>query len=318
MVLDGGVGYTEFSASMYWIKRLLALIPLMLVISFLAFVLVRVAPGGPFDRERTADPAIEEALREKYELDAPLWEQYFAYLGGVLQGDLGPSLKYRNHTVNDIIAQGLPVTLTLGGLAFVFALGVGIPLGFLTAARKGGSFDTLGSFLALLAVCTPSMVLGPVLILLFAVAWPVLPVGLWESPLHLVLPTITLGTYFAGKIARLTREGMLEALQGEFITTARAKGVSELGILVRHGLRLAVLPVVSYCGPMLADLLTGSFVVENLFRVPGIGVFLVNSSLNRDYTMVMGLVLLYSALLLVLNLGVDVAYRLLDPRVRYE
>ncbi len=304
---------------MYLLKRILFLFPLLLVISFLAFALVRVAPGGPFDKERRpAAPEIERNLKAKYHLDEPIWKQYGRFLAGLARGDFGPSLKYRNHSVTDIILQGLPVSLILGGLAFLLALGLGIPLGFYTALRRGRWGDYAGSFLALLAVCIPGFVLGPILIMIFAIHWRWFPVALWESPAHAVLPTLTLGLYFVGKVARLMREGMLTTLHAEFIVTARAKGLGETAILLKHAFRLAVLPVVSYSGPMLADLLTGSFVVENLFQIPGIGVFMVNSSLNRDYPMVVGLVLLYAFLLLVLNMLVDLAYHWLDPRVQYE
>jgi oligopeptide transport system permease protein len=227
-------------------------------------------------------------------------------------------MKYRNHTVGDIIAQGLPVSLALGLLAFCFAVGAGVPLGFFTAVRKGDWADYSGSFLAMLAVCIPALVVGPLLIMLLAIKWRWFPVALWESPWHVVLPTLTLGIYFAGRVARLMREGMMSVLHAEFITAARAKGLGETTLLLKHAFPLALLPVVSYSGPLLADLLTGSFIVENLFQLPGIGVFMVTSSLNRDYTMVVGLVLLYAVLLLVLNLLVDVAYSFLDPRVRFD
>jgi oligopeptide transport system permease protein len=304
---------------MYFLKRLIFAIPLLLVISALAFVLVRLAPGGPFDRERApASPEIERNLNAKYHLDEPMWKQYARYLGDLAHGDFGPSLKYRNHTVNDIIAQGLPVSMTLGALAFAFAMAVGLPVGFFTAARRGRWEDYAGSFLAMLVVCVPGFVLAPLLILIFAVKLKWLPVALWDSPWHMILPVIALGLYFAGKIARLTREGMLNAMQSEFVTAARAKGLGENSLLFKHAFRIAVLPVVSYSGPMLADLLTGSFIIENIFQIPGIGVFLVNSSLNRDYTVVVGLALLYAMLLIGLNLVVDFAYTLLDPRVKYE
>jgi oligopeptide transport system permease protein len=304
---------------MYFAKRVAFAIPLLLVISALAFVLVRLAPGGPFDRERSpASPEIERNLMAKYHLDEPLWKQYARYLGDLAHGDFGVSLKYRDHTVNDIITQGLPVSMLLGALAFCFSMGIGLPLGFFTAARRGHWEDFAGSFLALLAVCVPGFVVAPFLILTFAIKLKLLPVALWESPWHMILPTIALGLFFAGKIARLTREGMLNAAQSEFVIAARAKGLSENALLFKHALRIAVLPVVSYSGPMLADLLTGSFIIENIFQIPGIGVFLVNSSLNRDYTVVVGLSLLYAMLLIGMNLTVDFAYTLLDPRVKYE
>jgi oligopeptide transport system permease protein len=304
---------------MYFLRRTLFAIPLLLVISALAFALVHAAPGGPFDRERKpASPEIEHNLKAKYHLDEPVWKQYGRYLGGLLHGDFGPSLKYRNHSVGDIIAQGLPVSLTLGGLAFCFATGLGIPLGFFTAARRGGWTDYTGSFLAVLAVCIPSFVLAPVLILVFAIKLELFPVALWETPWHMILPPIALGSFFVGQVARILREGMLTGTQAEFVTAARAKGLGETTLLFKHVFRIAVLPVVSYSGPMLADLLTGSFIIENIFQIPGIGVFLVNSSLNRDYTVVVGLSLLYAVLLIALNLVVDFTYTWLDPRVKYE
>jgi len=304
---------------MYFVRRILFAIPLLLVISALAFLLVHLAPGGPFDGERQpASPEIERNLKAKYHLDEPIWKQYARYLGDLLHGDFGASLKYRNHSVNDIIAQGLPVSMTLGGLAFAFATVVGVPLGFFTAAWRGRWPDHLGSFFAVLAVCVPSFVVAPALILIFAMKLKWFPVALWETPWHMVLPSIALGSYFAGKVARIMREGMLTAAQSEFVTAARAKGLTETMLLLKHAFRIALLPVVSYSGPMLADLLTGSFIVENIFQIPGIGVFLVNSSLNRDYTVVVGLSLLYAMLLIALNLAVDFAYTWLDPRVKYE
>lgn len=304
---------------MYFAKRLAMLVPLLLVISFLAFMLVRVAPGGPFDRERKpASPEIERQLAAKYHLDQPKWKQYLHFLGDLAHGDFGPSLKYRNHTVNDIIAQALPVSMLLGMMAFGFAMGVGIPVGYLTAVRRGRWEDYAGSFFAILMVCIPGFVIAPLLIMFFAIHWRLLPVALWASPWHAILPITALGLYFSGRIARLMREGMLNTMQSEFITAARAKGLGENMLLLKHAFRLAVLPVVSYSGPLLADLLTGSFVVETIFQIPGIGVFFVNSMANRDYTLTIGLVTLYAVLLIVLNVVVDLAYTLLDPRVKYE
>jgi oligopeptide transport system permease protein len=300
----------------YYLKRLAGIFPLLIIISFMAFVLVRLAPGGPFDRERIpASPEVERELRARYHLDEPVWKQYGRYLGNLLHGDFGPSLKQRNHSVNEIIAQALPISLTLGWSAFFFAMGVGIPLGFFSAAKRGQMEDWVGSFVAILFICVPALVIGPVLAMVFSIELGWFPVALLETPMHLVLPTVTLGLYFAGRVARLMREGMLGTLHAEFITAARAKGLSDLRVYLRHAFPIAVLPVVSYSGPLLADLLTGSFVVENIFQIPGLGVFLVNSSLSRDYTLVVGLVILYAALLLVLNLLVDFAYGFLDPRV---
>lgn len=304
---------------MYFLKRLAFTVPLLLVICALAFVLVRLAPGGPFDRERRpASPEIERQIAAKYHLDESKGKQFVRFLGGLSRGDLGPSLKYRNHTVNDLIAQGLPVSLTLGGLAFCVALGVGIPMGCWGALRRGQWPDWIGSFVAILLVCVPGFVMAPMLILALALELRWLPPALWGAPAQVVLPVLALGLFFSGRVARLMREGMLNTLTAEFITTARAKGLSEAAIVRRHAFRIAVLPVVTYSGPLLADLLTGSFIIENIFHLPGLGVLMVNGCLNRDYTLVVGLVLLYAALLLFLNLAVDFMHALLDRRVRYE
>jgi oligopeptide transport system permease protein len=320
---------------MYFVRRILLTIPLLLVISFLGFGLIHLAPGSPFDRDRKpASPEVERNLARKYHLDEPFFKQYLRYLGvgydhdaqgqihwfkgGLIRGDLGPSQIYRDHTVNDIIAQGLPVSLPLGFLAFGFAIGLGVPLGFITAVKRGGWQDYAGSLVAILAVCIPGLVVGPLLIVLFAIHFRWFPVALWETPWHAVLPMIALGLFFGGRIARLMREGMLNVMQSEFITTARAKGMSETTLLLKHAVRIAILPVVSYSGPMLADLMTGSFIIENIFEIPGLGTPFVNSSLNRDAPMVVGLVILYAFMLVVLNLLVDFGYVVLDRRVKYE
>ena len=304
---------------MYFLRRILFFVPLLLVISMLSFGLLRLAPGGPFDRDRApASAEIERQLRARYHLDEPVPVQYGRWLGDALRGDLGLSLKYRNHSVADIILQGLPVSLTLGLLGFGFAIGVGVPVGFFTAMRRGGWADWGGSFLVLVGICVPGFVVGPLLVMVFALELRWFPAALWGSPMQAVLPMVALGLYFAGRVARLMREGMAQTLRSDFIRTARAKGLGEPAILMRHAFRLAVMPVVSYSGPMLADLLTGSFVVESIFQIPGIGVFIVDSSRSRDYPLVIGLVLLYAVLLLVLNLAVDLAYGLLDPRVEHE
>ena len=313
---------------MYFLKRLLLIFPLLLLISFLAFLLVHSTPGGPFDRERgQASPEIERALKTRYHLNEPVLKQYLRYLGLLWEKDSGGhwhhaaasfnvSLKYRNHSITDIVAQALPVSLSLGFLAFGFSLGLGLPIGYFTAVRRGRWEDYAGSLFALLAVCVPGLVIAPIFIIVFAIKLRLLPVGLWLSPLHMILPVAALGLYFSGKVARLLREGMLNTMSAEFITTARAKGLSENAVLLKHAFRLAVLPVVSYSGPMLADLLTGSFVIESIFQIPGIGLQFVNSSLNSDYTLTVGLALLYATLLVLLNLLADLTHALLDRRVR--
>ncbi len=320
---------------MYFLRRLIISIPVLLVISFLSFGLLHLAPGGPFDRDRKpATPEVERNIHRKYHLDESFLKQYLRYVGvgyevdehgqkhwfpgGLIRGDLGPSDIYRNHTVNDIIAQGLPVSMSLGFMAFGFALGVGLPVGFFTAVQRGKWGDYAGSFFAVLVVCIPGLVMGPMLVVFFAIHFRWFPVALWLTPWHAVLPMVALGLFFAGRIARLMREGMLNVMQSEFITTARSKGMSETTLLIKHAVRIAILPVVSYSGPLLADLLTGSFVIENIFQIPGLGTPIVNSSLNRDYPVVVGIVLLYAVLLLALNLLVDLAYMLLDRRVNYD
>src|SRR2546426_5232512 len=315
---------------MYFLKRLLMIAPLLLIISFLAFVLVKVTPGSPFDRERKpASPEIERAIKAKYNLEDLICKQYLSYLGLVGEKDetgrwrhappgFDVSLKYRNHSVSDIIAQGLPVSVCLGLLAFGFAMGVGLPIGYFTAARRGHWEDYAGSFVAILVICVPGLVVAPILVMLLAIKWRLFPVALWGSPWHAMLPMTALGLYFSGRIARLLREGMLNTMQSEFITTARAKGLSQNAVLLKHAFRLAVLPVVSYAGPLLADLLTGSFVIESIFQIPGLGGYFVNSSLNSDHPMTVALALLYATLLIALNLLVDFGYVLLDRRVSYE
>ena len=301
----------------FFLRRLLGIFPLLLIVSLLAFMLVRLAPGGPFDRERElASPEAERLLREKYLLDAPLWKQYVNYLRQLAQGDFGNSLKHRNHSVNDVIAQGLPVSIWLGGLAFVFSVCWGVPLGCLSATAKHKGTRLFADAASMLAICIPALVVGPILIMVFAVKLRWLPVALLDSPAHFLLPVATLGIYYSGHVARLAHQGIQSTLQSEFIIAARAKGLRETTILIRHVLPIGLLPVVSYSGPLLADLLTGSFVVENLFQIPGIGVFLIQSSLSRDYPMIVGLAMVYAFLLIFLNLLVDVSYRRIDPRIR--
>ncbi len=301
----------------FLLRRLLGIIPLMGVVSLVAFVLVRMAPGGPFDREReSTSPEAERLLRERYLLDAPLWKQYTHYVSHLVRGDLGQSLKHRNHTVNDIILQGLPISLTLGLMAFLFSTGWGVPLGCVAAAARHNGWKAISSAGAMLGICIPALVVGPVLVMIFAIQLRWLPVALLTSPVHFILPVLTLGIFYAGRVARLTQQGIEATLRAEFILTARSKGLSESRILIKHVLPTGLLPVVSYSGPLLADLLTGSFVAENLFQIPGIGVFLIQSSLSRDYPMIVGLVLVYALILMLLNLAVDLSYRWIDPRIR--
>lgn len=295
-----------------------AWIPVLVwAVATLSFFLLRAVPGGPFDRERAAaSREVEAALKARYHWDEPLWRQYLRYLGNLLQGDLGPSLKYRNHSVNDLLGQTVPVSLSLGAMAFGVAMGLGIPLGTLAALGRHRWADQAAGLLTLVGVCIPVFVLGPFLILVLGLWLEWLPVALWGHWKNAVLPTLTLGLYFAARISRWMREGLQEVLKSPHVQAARAKGLSESRVILRHAVPVALLPVVSYTGPMLADLLTGSFVVENVFQIPGTGAFFINSFFSRDYTMMMGMVLFYSVLLQGLNLVSDLLLRWLDPRIR--
>ena len=295
-------------------RRLVMTLPLLLGIVVASFLFMRLAPGGPFDTDRALDPQVRANLEARYGLDRPLVEQLGLYVGGLLQGDLGPSFKYSGWSVGELIAQGAPVSFTLGAGALLFALVVGIPLGVIAAVHHNGWPDHLATGVALLGVCVPNFVLGPVLVLVFVFGLGWLPVGGWGTPEQVVLPALTLGAVRAAYIARLARAGMLDVLQQDFVRTARAKGLAERIVVARHALRVAILPVVQYLGPAIASILVGSVVVERIFDLPGLGSFFINAALNRDYTLAMGSVLLYSTLLIGLNLLVDVIARALDPR----
>jgi oligopeptide transport system permease protein len=296
-------------------KRAIGLLIILFCVISITFFLVRLMPGGPFDRERKLPPNIEKALLAKYKLSGPILEQYFDYLSDLLHGDLRLSTKYRSRTVNEILAESLPVSATLGGIAFVLATVGGVVLGSLAAARQHTWIDRTAMFAALFAISLPSFVIGPILILVFAIYDPVLPVGGWGNLQSLVLPSITLAAPYAAYIARLTRASMLEVLTQDFVRTARAKGLSEARVIYKHALRVAILPVVSFLGPLAANLLTGSIIVESIFSIPGAGGFFVNSVLNRDGFLLAGVVIVYCALLVLFNLLVDVLYGILDRRI---
>ena len=296
-------------------RRLLATLPLLLTILFLSFLFMRSAPGGPFDAERTLPPQIEANLRAKYHLDEPLGRQFLRYLGGLVQGDLGPSFKYQARTVNEIIEQAFPVSLTLGALGLAISLVIGIPAGVMGAVYRNRLPDYGLMSLSLLGICIPNFVLGPLLIILFSFTLGWFPAGGWGTIQQVFLPALTLGALRGAYIARLSRAGMLEVIHQDFIRTARAKGLRESVVIGKHALRVGILPVVTYLGPATASILAGSVVVERIFNIPGLGTFFVNSALNRDYTMAMGTVLLYSGLLITLNLLVDLFYAVLDPRM---
>jgi oligopeptide transport system permease protein len=299
-------------------RRLTAMCGVLFCVLTLTFLLLRLSPGGPFTRERKLPAVIEQQLLAKYRLDGPLWQQYVDYLADVATGDLRLSTKYRDRPVRELLAQSLPVSALLGGTAFLLAVSSGIWLGSIAAIRRGTLADTGSMFLALGLISVPTFVTGPVLVLLFALHLGWLPAGGWNSPASLLLPALALAGPATASIARLTRTSLLETLEAPFLRTARAKGVSEGRVLYIHALKIALLPVVSYLGPLAANLLTGSIVVESIFNLPGTGSFFVNAILNRDVFLLGGVVLVYCVLLVGMNLLVDLAYSWLDPRIRLE
>jgi oligopeptide transport system permease protein len=299
-------------------RRAGALVFVLFCVVTITFLLIRLSPGGPFDGERKIPPAIEKVLLAKYKLDGALWEQYSGYLGDLVRGDLRLSTKYRNRTVNEILAQTLPVTLCLGGVAFLLATLGGVWLGTFAAMHQQTWRDYGAMFLALAAISLPAYIVGPLLILIFGLDLRWLPVGGWGGASHLVLPAITLAAPAMAAIARLMRGSMVETLQQDFVRTARAKGLRESAVVYRHALRIAILPVVSFLGPLAAHLLTGSIVVETIFHIPGAGGFFVDSILNRDGFLLGGMVIIYCVLLVFFNLVVDMSYGLLDRRIRLD
>jgi len=321
----------------FLLRRLVWFALTLFAVVTLAFGLMRGVRGGPFDGERPLPPAIERNLRAAYHLDWPLWKQYCAYVGplnldehrarllggdgsrafgGVLAGDFGPSFRYRDFTVNDILAQSLPISLTLGTLALLFALSVGIPAGLASALLRGRPLDVALRLVTSLGIALPSFVVASALLFLFAIVWPLFPVAGYGSWRHLLLPSLALGAPFAAYAARLVRTGALEVLAQDYVRTARAKGLPESRVLVRHVLPGALLPLVSWLGPAAAGVLTGSLVVERIFAIPGTGSHFVNSALNRDYTLALGVTILYTALVYGFNLLVDLCYGWIDPRMR--
>jgi len=304
----------------YLLRRLPGGLGTLLVIATLAFAMLHAVPGGPFDSEKPMLPEIREAMLAKYHLDEPLWRQYLRYLSDLAHGDLGPSFQYRGTTVNEIIAQGFPVDVTIGLSALLIALLAGSAIGLYAALYHNSRRDHALMALAVVGISVPLFVIAPILILVFAIELRWLPPGGWVSGSlpHLVLPALALALPYTAYIARLMRASTLEVLASPFIRTARAKGLPLHTIMLRHALRPTLLPIVSFLGPAIAGVITGSIIIETVFALPGIGRYFTVGALNRDYTLVMGITILYGALIIVCNLLVDLSYALLDPRVRTQ
>jgi oligopeptide transport system permease protein len=302
----------------YILKRLLLIIPMALLVVTLTWALIRIAPGSFYSQEKPLPPAIEENLKRRYGLDKPWYEQYWIMITNVVQGDFGYSLKYQGQTVNEIIRRHLPYSATIGILAYFLALGLGLTAGIIAALKQNSKYDYGVMTLAMFGLSVPNFVLGPLLVMAFALGIYVFPPARWGGPMNLVLPVITLAAIYFAYIARLTRAGMLEVMRSDYIRTARAKGLSEKTVLMRHGLRGGIIPVVSFTGPALAALLAGTVVVERVFSIPGLGKVFIESVLNRDEPLILGIVAFISILIMVFNLIVDISYGFLDPRIRYE
>ncbi|BBM85291.1 ABC transporter permease [Candidatus Uabimicrobium amorphum] len=300
----------------YFCKRILGMIPVLLVIITVTFFLMRFAPGGPFSSEKKLSAEIKKNLEKKYHMDKPLVVQYFYYLGMILQGDLGPSMKYENKTVVGIIKEKFAVSLRIGFMAMFIALLLGTTIGFFAALNQNSFIDYTCMSFAILGISVPNLVLGPILAVTFGLWLGWLPVAGWGELKHYILPVITLSCYYIAIIARIARGSMLEVIRQDYIKTARSKGLSDWTIITRHAMKGALLPIVSYVGPASAFIITGSIVVEQIFGIPGVGREFVMGAIDRDYTMVMGTVILVSILVMTFNLFVDIAYGFIDPRIK--
>ncbi len=303
----------------YAITRLLGAIPTLLIIITLSFLLLHAAPGGPFDSQKAIPPAIKANIERMYHLDEPLYKQYLRYLVSIARGDFGPSYQYRDTTVNQIVRDGFPIDAVIGGIAIGLALLVGVPIGIIAALRRNTVLDYVPMGLSMVGISLPVFVVAPLLILIFAVNLHWLPAGGWvsKSPTHVILPAAALAAPYVAYVARLMRGSMVEVLNSPFILMARAKGVPPRLVILRHAIKPALMPLVSFLGPAIAGVITGSIVIETIFGLPGIGRAFVDGALNRDYTLVLGVTILYGALIVAFNLAADLSYSVLDPRVRY-
>lgn len=299
--------------------RLLQAVPVILVVITATFFLVRTAPGGPFDGEKAVLPEVKAALEAQYKLDQPLMSQYLSYLGDLVHGDLGPSFKYPGRSVNELIGAGLPITAELGLYALLIAVFIGTLAGVTASLKPNSPRDYATMSAAMIGICMPSFLLGPLLVLVFGIYLEWLPVSGWgDIPGDKILPSITLGAAYAAYIARLSRAGMLEVLSQDYIRTARAKGLPQWQVIIRHGLRGGLIPVVAFLGPAFAGLLAGSFVVETIFQIPGLGRFYVQAAFNRDYTMILGTTVFLSTLIVLFNLLSDILAAWMNPRLRTQ
>ena len=299
------------------LKRLLVAIPVLIVVASLTFFLVRLAPGGPFDSEKAVSPQVLKNLNEVYNLNAPLYEQYFDYMANALTGDFGPSFRYPGRSVSEMILTGLPVTFELAFYAILFATFLGLIAGIVAAVKKNTVLDYIPMAIAMLGICMPTFLLGPLLVLIFGLNLEIMPVSGWDTlPGDKVLPAITLGAAYAAYIARLSRGGMLETLNQDYVRTARAKGLSEFKVVMVHAIRGGLIPVLAFLGPAIAGLIGGSFVVETIFQIPGLGRFYVEAAFNRDYTMILGTTIFFSALIIFFNLLSDIAVAIFNPQAR--
>ncbi len=300
-------------------RRTLAAIPVLFLVILITFILVRLAPGGPFDEERNVPPQVLENLNKRYHLDDPIHVQFFSYVGNLLQGDFGPSYKYPNRTVTEIIASGAPVTIELGFYALLFAIIIGSAAGVFASLKPNSWRDYTPMSIAMIGICVPSFVMGPLLILCFGIWINWLPVSGWgQNPMDKLLPAITLGSTYAAYVARLTRGGMLEVLSQDYIRTARAKGLPEWRVISLHALRGGLTPVIAFLGPAAAGLLSGSFVVESIFQIPGIGRFFLQAAFNRDYTMILGTTIFFAFLIIIFNMLTDIIMVWINPKLRQE
>jgi ABC-type dipeptide/oligopeptide/nickel transport system permease component len=302
----------------YIIRRLLFMIPVLLFISIITFAMLHAVPGGPFSREKPLPPEVLANLEKFYGLDQPVWKQYADYMGNIiLHFNFGPSYRSRGRAVTDIFHDHLPVSAELGLVSLAISLLMGVPLGIIGALKQNSLWDYASMALAVFGISVPAVVLGPLLILVFALALGWFPVAGWGTPAQLILPAFALGLHDSAIIARLTRASMLQVIREDYIRTARAKGLAERAVMVRHALKNAFIPVATILGPLFAALVTGTFIVEQIFAIPGLGKYFVTSITNRDYPVVMGTILLYAVFLVLANLAVDITYAFLDPRIRY-